>query len=176
VNWGRLAALAAIGALAVTVAGGATVAGAAGTPNACKLLGVTRALAVQLFGPKSSAISGATTGGTPPNIGAYCSISQGPGNIHYKGAIDVEPYAASEFSALVASYSTAQLKQTKLHNLGHGAVFAHNKDPSQDVIEFKRGKYAVLLSSEQAGGSPKNVYPTENMYLTVAHAVYKHLR
>jgi hypothetical protein len=160
----------------VTTAGGATLAGAAGTPNACKLLGVTRALAAQVFGKGSAAGSGATTGGTPPNIGAYCSISQGPGNTHYKGALDVEPYAASEFSALVASYSTAQLKQTKLHNLDHGAVFAHNSDPSQDVIEFTRGKYAVLLDSGQAGGSPKNVYPTEKMYLTVAHAVYKHLR
>jgi hypothetical protein len=146
-----------------------------GTPNACKLAGVTKALAVQLFGKKSSALSGPTSGGTPPNLGAYCSISQGPGNIHYKGAIYVEPYAASEFSALVASYKPG-LKQTPLHNLGHGAVFAHDSDPSQDVIEFKRGKYAVLLSSGQAGGSPKNVYPTEKMYLTVAHAVYKHLR
>jgi hypothetical protein len=147
----------------------------AGTPNACKLLGVKKALAVQLFGKGSSALSSPTTGGVPPNLGAYCSISQGPRNVHYKGAIYVEPYAASEFSALIASYQTG-LKQSRLHNLGHGAVFAHNSDPSEDVIEFKRGKYAVLLSSGEAGGVAKNIYPTEKMYLTVAHAVYKHLR
>ena len=54
-------------------------------------------------------------------------------------------------------------------------MFAHNTDPSQDVVEFKRGKYAVLLDCGGAGGEPKKYYPTEKMYLTVAHVVHKHL-
>jgi len=41
---------------------------------------------------------------------------------------------------------------------------------------FKRGKYAVLLTSIEAGGVAANHYPTESMYLTIAHAVFGHLR
>ena len=41
---------------------------------------------------------------------------------------------------------------------------------------FKRGKYAVLLTSIEAGGVAANHYPTEKMYLTIAHAVFGQLR
>jgi hypothetical protein len=161
----------------VCVAGSALASSsvAAGTLNACKLLGATRALAADVFGKGANVGSAATTGGTPPNLGAYCVMSQGPRAVRFIGGISLEPYAAAEFSALVASYGSP-LTQTPLKRLGAGAVFAHDRDPSQDVIEFERGKDAVLISSEEAAGEPAKDYPTEKMYLTVAHAVYAHLR
>jgi hypothetical protein len=54
-------------------------------------------------------------------------------------------------------------------------VFVHDAQPADDAVIFKRGRYAVLLTSIEAGGVAANHYPTEKMYLTIAHAVFAHL-
>ena len=68
------------------------------------------------------------------------------------------------------------LKATPLRHLGKGALFVHDAHPADVAIVFKRGRYAVLLTSIEAGGVAANHYPTEKMYLTIAHAVFAHLR
>ena len=144
-------------------------------PNACRLLHVTRALAAKVYGPKPDVYSSPTTGGTPPNLGAACEVSQGIGARHFIGGINVEPYAASEYSALVAAYQSPTLRATPLKHLGKGARFVHDGHPADDAVLFMRGRHAVLLTSIEAGGVAANHYPTEKMYLIIARAVFAQL-
>jgi hypothetical protein len=161
--------------MAVIVSGGVTtVIAQANVPDACKLTGVTQAVAVSAFGKGALIGNSPTQGGTPPNLGSTCAVGQRPGSPKLLGSIYVEPYAASEFSALEATYRPG-LTQTPLHGLGAKAVFAHTSDPSTSAFEFKRGAYAILLTSGAAGGRPARDYPTEADYLTIAVAIYKHL-
>jgi hypothetical protein len=167
--------LLALGVVTLFAAGAATTGlGQETAPNACKLAGVTQTVAASVFGKGARTADSPTQGGTPPNLGAICTVEEGAGAPRYIGAIYVEPYALAEFPALEAGYGALRT-QTRLQGLGAKAVFAHSSDPSSDVVEFARGRYAILLASGQAGGSPANDYPTEADYLTVAHAVYKHL-
>ena len=154
----------------------AGIARAAGVPNACRLLHITRGLASKVYGAKADVLNSATTGGAPPNLGAACEVSQGIGARHFIGGINAEPCAASQYSALVAAYRSPGLKATPLRLLGNGALFVHDAHPTDDAIVFKRGRYSVLLTSIEAGGVAANHYPTEKMYLTIAHAVFAHLR
>jgi hypothetical protein len=167
--------VACVAAVAVTSGSAPGIARAASVPNACRLLHVTRSLAAKVYGTKGDVFSEATSGGTPANLGSACEVNQGIGARHFIGGINVEPYAASQYSALVATYRTPGLKATPLRHLGKGALFVHNAHPADDAVVFKRGRYAVLLTSIEAGGVAANHYPTEKMYLTIAHAVYGHL-
>ena len=145
------------------------------TVNACRLLHITRALAAKAYGAKADAYSQPTDGGSPPNLGAACEITQGPAARHYIGGINAEPYAASQYKALVTAFRTPGLKATSLSRLGRGAVFLHGAHPADDAIVFTRGHYAVLLTSIEAGGVAANHYPTERMYLIIARSVFSHL-
>lgn len=176
-RWTARASTVVVCAATAAVTFGATpaTAPAAGVPNACRLLHITRSLADQVYGAKADVFSSATMGGSPPNLGAACEVNQGIGARHFIGGINAEPYAASQYSALVAAYRTPGVKASSLRHLGKGALWVHDADPADDAVVFKRGKYAVLLTSIEAGGVAANHYPTEKMYLTIAHAVFGHL-
>jgi hypothetical protein len=171
-----VAAVACVAVIAISSGPASGTARAASVPNACRLLHITRGLAAKVFGPKPDVVNTLTSGGTPPNLGAACEVSQGIGASHFIGGINVEPYAAGQYTALVAAYQTRGLKATPLRHLGKGARFIHDAHPADDAIMFKRGGHAVLLTSIEGDGVAANHYPTEKMYLTIARAVFARLR
>ena len=114
------AVVACVAAVAVTSGSAPEIARAASVPNACRLLHVTRSLAAKVYGPKPDVLNTPTSGGTPPNLGSACEVNQGIGARHFIGGINVEPYAASQYSALVASYRTRDSKRARSAIWGKG--------------------------------------------------------
>jgi hypothetical protein len=164
---GRIVALVVVAALAC-----AAVPASAGVPNVCHITGVTRTLGKKIFKKLQGIGNYPTAATTPPNIGAYCAIIPA---VAGKGDLVVDLWDKSYFTQQVTTL-TGGLRVQKLNGLGKGAVYAYVKGKKNDgSVLFKRGHYTVYLSSNLLG-APNSAYPTENQFLILARAIYKHLR
>jgi hypothetical protein len=160
------------GAGITAVAAGAiwlpATAGAA--PNVCHIAGITPAVGKMVF-PQFAGISGGQTpeATTPPNFG-YCDVSAK----NLPTALSVELWSASVFKQQATTFDNG--KRERLPSLGKGAYYspvAGNKNEANLI--FVRGKYTVLIDPTHTGGA-SSLYPTKKQYVTLAHAIFKHLR
>lgn len=163
---------AAVGAVLVTLlALWSPAAATAATPNVCHITGITRAVAKKVF-PKLSSVSASQTEAptTPPNFGV-CDITPRTPNV---ASLEVELWSASAFQQQTVALTNSG-KTQRLHGLGHGAFYSPVKGDKNDAsLLFERGAYTVLIDPTRIGGTSAD-YPTENQYLTLARAIYKHL-
>jgi hypothetical protein len=143
----------------------------AATPNVCHITGVNRSVAKKVF-PKLSGVSASQTQAqtSPPNLGV-CDITPRT-NV---ASLEVELWSASVFQQQIVTF-TNNGKTQRLHGLGHGAFYSPVKGDKNDAsLLFKRGAYTILIDPTRIGGTSAD-YPTENQYLKLARAIYKHLR
>jgi hypothetical protein len=163
-------------ALATVVAGFSAAAATASVPNICHITGITKTVGRKVF-PKLSSVSNlATQPTTPPNLGAYCELTPKYRAGTYESSVDVELWSASVFSEQVTTFDQGG-KNLKLHNLGHGAVYEEAKKDSGNGpnLLFERGAYTVLIDPASIS-IPARDFPSERQFLTLAHAIYKHLK
>jgi hypothetical protein len=100
-----------------------------------------------------------------------CDITPGTPNT---SALEVELWSASAFAQQTVAFTNTG-KPQRLRGLGHGAFYSPVKgDKNDGNVLFERGAYTVLIDPTQLGG-PSADYPTEQQYLTLARAIYKHL-
>jgi hypothetical protein len=161
---------AAVAASVVVVAMGSSAAVAAGTPNVCHIAGVTRTVAKKVF-PSLGGVSASQTEAatTPPNFG-ICDITPKTSAV---ASLEVELWSAGAFQQQTATFNNGKLE--RLAGLGHGAFYSPVKGNKNDAnLLFERGAYTVLIDPTRIGGTSAG-YPTENQYLSLARAIYKHL-
>jgi hypothetical protein len=154
--------------LALSAPGGAS----AGTPNVCHITGVTRAVAKKVF-PKLSGVSASQTEAatTPPNFGV-CDVTP---DIAGAASLEVELWSASGFAEQTTTF-TNDGKTEPLQGLGKGAFYsAVAGDKNDGNLLFERGAYTVLIDPTAIGGASSQ-YPTEKQYVTLARAIFAHLR
>ena len=159
-------------ALLILAACCALSATAAAVPNICRIAGVSKLVAADVLGKGSTFANAATMPTTPPNLGAYCAISPGPGRT--LASLDVEFYAPSAFPLLVTRYEQGSARKA-LPGLGAGAVYLVSGDYNTDVVLFKTSKYTVLINNSAFGGQRPAYYPTKTEYLALARAVHTHI-
>lgn len=137
----------------------------------CHITGITKSLAKKVQPDFRELSNAATATTTPPNIGAFCELIP---STAYKAALEVELWGATYFQQQLAAF-TAGLHKQSLRNLGKGAVYAYQTGASRNgSLLFEHGKYTVLIDTNAASG-PSSAFPTMKQWLTLAHAVYKHL-
>lgn len=144
----------------------------AATPNVCHITGITRAVAKKVF-PKLSSVAASQTEAptTPPNFGV-CDITPATSNV---SSLEIELWSASAFQQQTVTFTNTGRTQ-RLHGLGHGAFYSPVKgDKNEANLLFTRGAYTVLIDPTGIGGTNAN-YPAEKKYITLARAIYKHLR
>jgi len=140
-------------------------------PNVCRITGITKSLGKKVEPDFWHFVNAATSTTDPPNLGAYCELVP---NTVDKAALEVELWDATYFTQQVAAF-TGGLHTVKLRNLGKGAVYAYQTgEKGNGNLLFEHGKYMVLLDTNAASG-PASAFPSMNRWLTLAHAVYKHL-
>jgi hypothetical protein len=167
----RRACVAGTALVALGVVGSPAAANAA-TPNVCHITGITRAVAKKVF-PKLSGVSASQTEAatTPPNFGV-CDVAPGTPGI---AALEVELWSSSVFAQQTVTFTNSGKKQF-LRGLGRGAFYSYVKgDKNDGNVLFQRGAYTVLIDPTAIGGTSRD-YPTEKQYVTLARAIYKHLR
>jgi hypothetical protein len=162
----------AVGAvLAGLAAIGSTPAAAAATPNVCRITGITRAVAKQVF-PKLQSVSASQTEAatTPPNFGV-CDITPKTAGV---ASLEVELWSATVFQQQTVTFTNSG-KTQRLRRLGKGAFYSPVKGDKDDgSLIFKRGAYTILIYPSSIGGTSAD-YPNEAKYITLARAIYKHL-
>jgi hypothetical protein len=165
----RLLAVAVVVVTALAILSPAQV--IAGTPNVCHITGITKAVAKKVF-PKLSGISHGQTEAatTPPNFGVCDLVPKTS-----VAPLEVELWSSSVFAEQVTTFTNSG-KLQHLRGLGAGAIYSSVKgDKNDGNIVFKRGAYTVLIDPTRIGGTAAD-YPSENQYVTLARAIYKHLR
>jgi hypothetical protein len=144
----------------------------AATPNVCHITGITRAVADTIF-PRFASVSASQTEAptTPPNFGV-CDITPRAGSV---ASLEVELWSASVFQQQTVAFTNTG-KVQRLRRLGHGAFYSPVKGDKNDAtLLFTRGAYTVLIDPTRIGGTSAD-YPAEKQYITLARAIYKHLR
>jgi hypothetical protein len=146
-------------------------AASAKVPNVCHITGITKALGKKVQPEFDTFSNVATETTTPPNIGAFCELI--PKTV-YKAALEVELWDATYFQQQLPAF-TGGLHKQSLRNLGKGAVYAYQTGASRNGnLLFEHGKYMVLIDTNAASGA-SSAFPTMKQWLTLAHAIYKHL-
>jgi hypothetical protein len=162
----------AVGGLLVTLAAIWSPPAVAAAPNVCHITGINRAVAKKVF-PKLSGVSASQTEEptTPPNFGV-CDVTPRFSRV---ASLEVELWSASVFAQQTVAFTNSG-KVQRLRGLGRGAFYSPVKGDKNDAtLLFKRGAYSVLIDPTAIGGTSAD-YPTENQYVTLARAIYEHLR
>ncbi len=171
--WGGWAAV-----LVAIVSGFSAAPAVGGVPNACKIVGASRAFAHMLFGKGATFFEEMDGPSTPQNIGSDCSLTPAAPKTTAApthGGLDIELYPAAAFAQLAGGYARSACKLTHPTGLGAGAVYCISKDHSFDDLVFKKGPYAAYVYGTIPAGRASLLYPTKRQYLALAHYAYAHI-
>ncbi len=166
-------------AVLVAIVSGLSAAPAVGrVPNACKIVGASRAFAHTLFGKGATFFEEMDGPSTPQNIGSDCSLRPAAPKrtaAPTHGGLDIELYPAAAFAQLAAICAGGGRKRAHPTGLGAGAVYCISKDHSFDDLMFKKGPYAAFVYGTIPAGQRSSLYPTKKQYLALGHHAYMHI-
>jgi hypothetical protein len=165
-------------AAAATIAIFATVVGVsfgATGSNICATTGVTRAVAIKIFGSAAQAVYSSEFKGTGYVSPAECAISV-PAEI----STNIQLFPKSQFETQVknATYSDSEYGHAStvaVSGAGNDAMLMLSSDyyAFEPVLLFEAGAYAVLIEpNESESGRPQSVY---KQWEALARAIHAHL-
>ena len=158
-------------AAVVTSALAAAVPVAAVSTNVCTVAGSTTAVAIKILGAGATASYAHPSGG-----GSTCKLS--PKDALHHASIEVAFVPASKLSDLIEADEYQGTGESRaVSRLGSGAVLlVFTSGYTGAHVWFRAGSHAIELTSEAPKDDPKLLNATVTASITVARAVYAHLR